>query len=236
MHYYQFNIGDYQSHTGHLDPIEDIAYRRMLDWCYLHESALPNLPEEIGRQIRMRGHEDVIKAVLNEFFTFAEEGWYQTRIHEEIQHYHSKVQQASRAGKASAERRINARSTPVQQTNDVRSTDVQPNKKQEPVTKKQEPSLSVAPSALDERFERFWKAYPKKTGKDAAMVSFKKRKPDDKLLNEMVFALGQQKKSPEWLKDNGQFIPNPATWLNQGRWKDEGLDLDKPANPFAGDI
>ncbi|MCP4984979.1 MAG: YdaU family protein, partial [Colwellia sp.] len=41
MHYYQFNIGDYTSHTSHLDPLEDIAYRRMLDWVYLHESPLP---------------------------------------------------------------------------------------------------------------------------------------------------------------------------------------------------
>jgi uncharacterized protein YdaU (DUF1376 family) len=158
MHYYQFNIGDYQSHTGHLDPIEDIAYRRMLDWCYLHESALPNLPDQIARQIRMRGHEDVIQAVLSEFFILAEEGWYQTRIDEEIKHYHSKVQQASRAGKASAERRINARSTPVQQTNVVRSTDVQPNKKQEPITKNQEKSATkvACPPEVDQQVWDDW--------------------------------------------------------------------------------
>lgn len=24
----------------------------------------------------------------------------------------------------------------------------------------------------------------------------------------------------QWRKDNGQYIPNPATWLNQGRWDD----------------
>ena len=34
MHFYQFNIGDYASHTRHLNPIEDIAYRRLLDIYY----------------------------------------------------------------------------------------------------------------------------------------------------------------------------------------------------------
>ena len=141
MHYYQFNIGDYQSHTGHLDPLEDIAYRRMLDWCYLHEQPLPNDIQQIAKLVRMRDHQATVRDVLNEFFYLTDEGWYQTRIGEEIKHYHSKIEQASRAGKASAERRINARSTPVQQTDSVRSTDEQPNKKQEPGTKNQEPDI-----------------------------------------------------------------------------------------------
>ena len=34
-------------------------------------------------------------------------------------------------------------------------------------------------------------------------------------------ALEAQKKSEDWLKDKGQFIPYPTTWLNQGRWEDE---------------
>jgi uncharacterized protein YdaU (DUF1376 family) len=41
MHYYQFNIGDYQSHTAHLTDMEDLAYRRLLDWYYLHELSIP---------------------------------------------------------------------------------------------------------------------------------------------------------------------------------------------------
>ena len=30
-----------------------------------------------------------------------------------------------------------------------------------------------------------------------------------------------QKESDQWTRDDGQFIPLPATYLNQGRWKDE---------------
>jgi hypothetical protein len=83
-------------------------------------------------------------------------------------------------------------------------------------------------------FDAFWKAYPKKVGKDAASKAFAKRKPDDKLLKEILQAVELQKVSDQWTKDGGQYIPNPATWLNQGRWMDE-LE-NKPDNPFAGAI
>jgi uncharacterized protein YdaU (DUF1376 family) len=126
MHYYQFNIGDYQSHTAHLEPLEDLAYRRMLDWCYLHEKPLPFEANEIARIIRMRDDAAIVRDVLNEFFSRYGEGWVCDRVLIEIQHYKQKIEQASRAGKASAERRSIGRSTDVQLTNN-----------QEPITKNQ---------------------------------------------------------------------------------------------------
>lgn len=70
-------------------------------------------------------------------------------------------------------------------------------------------------------FDVFWKAYPKKTGKDAAAKAFAKRKVGQELLALMLKAIGEQRRSEQWLRDGGQYIPNPATWLNQGRWQDE---------------
>ena len=67
-------------------------------------------------------------------------------------------------------------------------------------------------------FDVFWKAYPKKTGKEAARKSFARAKAD---IGTMLSALEVQKQSEQWTKNNGQFIPNPTTWLNQGRWEDE---------------
>ena len=84
MFYYAFHIGDYQSHTSHLSDIEDLAYRRMLDWCYLHEKHLPIEVDEIARQIRMRTHTDSIALVLQEFFVLSSEGWISPRIVEAI--------------------------------------------------------------------------------------------------------------------------------------------------------
>lgn len=70
-------------------------------------------------------------------------------------------------------------------------------------------------------FTQFWSAYPKKKGKQAAEKAFKKIAPDETLLKTMLNALEEQKRSAEWQKDNGQFIPHPATWLNGKRWEDE---------------
>lgn len=70
-------------------------------------------------------------------------------------------------------------------------------------------------------FEDFWKAYPRKAGKDAAAKAFAKRRVGASLLAEMLAAIDRQKRSEQWLRDGGQFIPHPATWLNEGRWQDE---------------
>lgn len=83
-------------------------------------------------------------------------------------------------------------------------------------------------------FDAFWTAYPNKVGKDAAKKAFDKRKPDDELLEQMMAALENQKASDKWTKDNGQYIPNPATWLNQGRWKDEAETDSQPSLLMGG--
>jgi len=78
------------------------------------------------------------------------------------------------------------------------------------------------------RFDEFWSAYPKKTGKDAARKAFDRRKVDDALLAAMLAAIAVQVRSKQWQDEGGRFIPNPATWLNQGRWQDEGATVVGP--------
>ena len=72
-----------------------------------------------------------------------------------------------------------------------------------------------------ERFDEFWKLYPRKVGKAAALKSWKKIKPTAELFERILTAVEAAKNSQQWQKDGGQFIPHPATWLNQGRWDDE---------------
>lgn len=100
MHYYRFNIGDYRSHTSHLDPIEDLAYRRLLDWCYLHERPLPDDIDQIARLISLRSHSDCIASVLREFFVLTPDGWWQSRIGEEIAVLGEKSKKASASARA----------------------------------------------------------------------------------------------------------------------------------------
>lgn len=75
MNFYDFHIGDYASRTAHLDPMEDLAYRRMLDLYYIREQALPTDLGEVARLIRLRGQEALIEGVLSEFFTLSDKGW-----------------------------------------------------------------------------------------------------------------------------------------------------------------
>lgn len=130
MHYFQFNIGDYASHTRHLSLMEDLAYRRMLDCYYLREQPLPINPDEVARLIGMRDHVAEVTQVLNDFFTEYDYSWHHARADAEIIHFRDKSMKASNAGKASAKRRSNKR-----------STDVQPTNNQEPITINQEPNI-----------------------------------------------------------------------------------------------
>ena len=100
MHYYQFNIGDYQSHTAHLSETEDLIYRRLLDWYYLHEIPIPLDNEETARQIRMRSHSDCIASLLKEYFEKTENGWIHHRADKEIAKTGDKSEKASASAKA----------------------------------------------------------------------------------------------------------------------------------------
>ncbi len=78
-----------------------------------------------------------------------------------------------------------------------------------------------SPAATD-CFEEFWQAYPRKVGKLAAIKAFSKHNPP---IAQVLRAIETQAKSEAWRKDGGQFIPHPSTWLNEGRWQDEGVVL-----------
>ena len=68
-----------------------------------------------------------------------------------------------------------------------------------------------------EAFEQFWSAYPRKECKQKALEEFLKAEVD---LDVLLLAIEQQKKSAQWQKDGGQFIPHAATWLSGKRWQD----------------
>ena len=72
----------------------------------------------------------------------------------------------------------------------------------------------------EDLFDTFWSEYPKKKGKPKAKEAFDKaiKKTD---LDTMLKAIQAQSLSPEWQKENGQFIPYPSSWLNGCRWEDE---------------
>lgn len=105
-----------------------------------------------------------------------------------------------------------------------------------------EPTITIEPRFLEvpiipvlapgkTGFDLFWSTFPRKIGKGAAELAWKKLKPDATLQAQILQAVKAQCKSEQWRRDQGQFIPHPATWLNGKRWEDEvevKIAHDKP--------
>lgn len=106
-------------------------------------------------------------------------------------------------------------------------------------TKTKSKTNSITPIApkgakrSDAEFDIFWNAYPTKVGKQPARKAFDKVKVP---IETLVAAIERQKCSSQWSKDGGQYIPNPATWLNQGRWTDELPEKHEPQQELDADV
>lgn len=90
----------------------------------------------------------------------------------------------------------------------------------EPAPEKKKPAKKTGAGDYSEDFERFWLAYPRKTGKGAAWQAWLKVNPNAKLVETIITVTGLYAQTPQWKKENGQFIPHPTTFLNQRRFDD----------------
>lgn len=100
MHYYQFNIGDYLIDTQHLELMEDLAYRRMLDLYYQEEGPLPLDVDYLAKKLRMRSHVECIKSVLSEFFTLEDDGYHNRGADKVLNKIYEKSEKAKRSAEA----------------------------------------------------------------------------------------------------------------------------------------
>jgi uncharacterized protein YdaU (DUF1376 family) len=223
VNFYDFHIGDYASRTAHLEPMEDIAYRRMLDLYYIREEPLPWDVQEIARLIRMRGQEAVIKSILAEFFIGSEgEGW----LHDKCEKVIAAAQEKRSKAQASAAHRwgkdkpdANAMRTHSEGTAPDEKLECEgnaPSPSPSPTTHKKPPKPPKGGEPVG--FEEFYAAYPKKQGREAAAKAFAKVVTP---LAVLLDALSWQCETEGWTKDNGKFIPMAATWLHGKRWEDQ---------------
>lgn len=153
MHYYNFHIGDYMSHTRHLSLMEDLAFRRLLDFYYLHEQ--PIKQRDIARQIGMREHEQDVLTVLNEFFVSTEDGFVNPRADKEIANFKA----MSEGGKRGAAKRWSkgCDSPPIATSMPSPIATIN----QEPITnnhkpKKESATVVACPPDVDEQVWKDW--------------------------------------------------------------------------------
>jgi uncharacterized protein YdaU (DUF1376 family) len=113
MHYFQFEIKEWISNTAHLTLEEEAVYLRLINYYYDSEKPIPNDIALISRKLRI-SNISVTQGILHEFFQESEQGFIHNRCDVEITKYRAKSEQASRAGKASAEKRASTSITPAQ--------------------------------------------------------------------------------------------------------------------------
>lgn len=93
-------------------------------------------------------------------------------------------------------------------------------------TEKTEPAEPVG-AHFDERFIQFWNIYPRKVGKIDALKAWKRANINSLIFEKILGTIPKLKKSDQWTRGNGRYIPNPATWINRGGWDEELPEAQK---------
>ncbi len=75
--------------------------------------------------------------------------------------------------------------------------------------------------SIQSQFDLFWKEYPKHINKQASYEQFRSMKLDNGMLTTLIENLNKQKKSIEWSREQGRFIPSPQKYLKGKLWEDE---------------
>ena len=86
-----------------------------------------------------------------------------------------------------------------------------------------------------EDFEKFWESYPRckrKSDKSGTFKTFEKYK--SVVTTEILIKiLNAQKQDQSWIKQDGEFIPAPTTWLNQKNWENDYWTTQAPTKTGA---
>jgi predicted transcriptional regulator len=94
------------------------------------------------------------------------------------------------------------------------------------------PNKSAPAELFADRFDDFWKAYPRKTGSiPKARNSWVSQKLDQQADSIIATVIDRAANDPQW--SDPKFIPYPTTFLNQQRWNDEWVPVKK--KPSAAD-
>lgn len=83
-------------------------------------------------------------------------------------------------------------------------------------------SRASADKDISPAFEDFWNLYPRKVAKQNAVKAWRKIGADDsQAIIDSIMANVRERINGEWKGKDVQYIPHPATYLNQRRWEDE---------------
>ncbi len=84
-------------------------------------------------------------------------------------------------------------------------------------------------SGTDAGFTEFWSNYAKKDKKPDALKAWKQLGPSEVIRNLITADIKRRANSTDWRKEEGKYIPLPASYLRARRWEDQGVALPKPS-------
>ena len=195
MHYYKFEISVWNLHTAHLTLVEEAVYRRLIDHYYDTEQPIGSDFNAMLRRLRLEDYRDEVVIILNEFFQQVDNGFRNKHCDQKIADYKKQKKINKINGKSGGRPKKQLETHSV--TDGLPLVTLTTNNKQETINNKQLTNLTL------ERFELFWKSYPRKISKDSAKKSWLKINPDDELMEKIVKAVSYQKLSEREEK----FIP-----------------------------
>lgn len=191
LSYFQFYPADYLLDAGDLTQAEHGAYL-LLMFRYYWDGAL--LKKNIYRDCKTDAERANVDSVIARYFHSEGEAIIHNRVARELERLARYVEHQSRAGKASG------------------------------VARGKKPKRADRPQRINgsqHGFAEFYAAYPRREKRAEAEKVWIKIAPDAALTARIMQAVEAQKRSPQWAKDGGAFIPHPASWLNGKRWEDE---------------
>lgn len=119
-------VSEYLADTPHLSALEHGAYLMLIMAYWQKGEALPNDDRKLARAARVSDKEWLrIRDDMAEFFDIEGDRWTHNRVEFELDKARTKVEAARNAGRASAERRLNGRSTKVQPVREDKSKKVE---------------------------------------------------------------------------------------------------------------
>jgi hypothetical protein len=140
------------------------------------------------------------------------------------------------ASKNKGKRSQNVRANTSATSQEVASTPTRPDPTRTSISNEIEQELSSAPPPLplaplaakpSDRFEEFWKAYPRSVGKAKAQTVFDAKIKSRADPDALIAAARSYAERCRLLGENPKFIPHPTTWLNRESWADD-LDQSMP--------
>ena len=194
--------------------MEDLAYRRMLDYIYLNECHLPDDISDIAKKINMRTHTDSIANVLREFFELSDDGYMNDRAEQEIAKYQEKSDKARKSANARWKKKpakVGATKDKCERIANAKQKQYEGNANQEPLTTNQEPLTNI-----NIPFNDFWDLYDYKKGKKSKVeAKWESLKDSDRI------AIIENIPSYKLSTPDKRFRKQPLVYLNNEAWLDE---------------